>query len=70
MTRRLVSGVVAGLLTAAFAGGAVAQTKGYVPGTAPCINNGGYACDGYPTPTDGIVKSGVYNSTSGDPSLR
>jgi OOP family OmpA-OmpF porin len=65
MTRRLVSGAVAGLLAAAFAGGAVAQTKGYVPGTAPCVPGGGYVCDGYPTPTDGVVKSGVYNSTAG-----
>jgi OmpA-OmpF porin, OOP family len=65
MTRRLVSGAVAGLLAAAFAGGAVAQTKGYVPGTAPCVPGGGYVCDAYPTPTDGVVKSGVYNSTAG-----
>jgi len=68
MTRRLVSGAVAGILAAALAGGAVeavAQTKGYVPGTAPCPANGGYVCDGYPTPTDGVVKSGAYNSTAG-----
>jgi len=68
MTRRLVSGAFAGLFAAALAGGAVdavAQTKGYVPGTAPCPTNGGYVCDGYPTPTDGVVKSGVYNSTAG-----
>jgi len=68
MTRRLVSGAVAGLLAAAFAGGAVeavAQTKGYVPGTAPCPANGGYVCNGYPTPTDGVVKSAAYNSTAG-----
>jgi OmpA-OmpF porin, OOP family len=63
MTRRLVSGAVAGLFAAAFAGGAVAQTKGYVPGTAPCTP--GYVCNAYPTPTDGVVKSGVYNSTKG-----
>jgi len=65
MTRRLVSGAVAGLLAAAFAGGAVAQTKGYVPGTAPCAPGTGYVCNAYPTPTDGLVKSGVYNSTAG-----
>jgi len=68
MTRRLVSGAVAGLLAAAFAGGAVeavAQTKGYVPGTAPCPSNGGYVCNAYPTPTDGVVKSAAYNSTAG-----
>ncbi len=63
MSRRLVTGAVAGLLAAAFAGGASAQTKGYVPGTAPC--SPGYVCTFAPTPTDGIVKSGVYNSTAG-----
>jgi OOP family OmpA-OmpF porin len=50
----------------AFAGSVGAQTadpKGYVPGTAPCTT--GYACNAYPTPTDGTVKSGVYNSTKG-----
>ena len=68
MTRRLVSGAVAGLVAAAFAGGAVdavAQTRGYVPGTAPCPANGGYVCNAYPTPTDGVVKSAAYNSTAG-----
>ena len=66
MTRRLVSGAVAGLVAAAFAGGAVdavAQTKGYVPGTAPCPANGGYVCNAYPTPTDGVVKSCVFGVT-------
>jgi OmpA-OmpF porin, OOP family len=68
MTRRLVSGAVAGLVAAAFAGGAVeavAQTKGYVPGTAPCPTTGAYVCNAYPTPTDGVVKSAAYNSTAG-----
>ncbi|MFO1302775.1 MAG: OmpA family protein [Burkholderiales bacterium] len=68
MTRRLVSGAVAGLVAAAFAGGAVeavAQTKGYVPGTAPCPANGGYVCSAYPTPDNGVVKSAAYNSTAG-----
>lgn len=67
MTRRLVSGAVAGVLAAAFAGGAIAQTKGYVPGTAAAPNkeNSGYVQNRAPTPTDGIVKSGVYNSTKG-----
>ncbi len=66
MTRRLVSGAVAGLFAAAIAGGAVAQTKGYVPGTAPSPGaNSGYVLNAYPTPTDGVVKSGVYNSTAG-----
>jgi hypothetical protein len=41
MTRRLVSGIAAGMLAAAFAGGAAAQgmkadPRGYVPGTAYC----------------------------------
>jgi OOP family OmpA-OmpF porin len=69
MTRRLVTGAFAGLFAAALAGGAVeavAQTKGFVPGTAPCpAGVSGYVCDGYPTPPDGVVKSGVYNSTAG-----
>lgn len=63
MTRHLVTGAVVGALAAAFAGGAVAQTKGYVPGTAPC--SPGYVCNAFPTPTDGVVKSGAYNSTAG-----
>ena len=68
MTRRLVSGAVAGLFAAAVTGGALAQTTGYVPGTAPApapSENSGYVRNAYPTPTDGIVKSGVYNSTKG-----
>ncbi len=67
MTRRLVSGAVAGVLAAAFAGGAIAQTKGYVPGTAAAPNkaNSGYVQNYAPTATDGLVKSGVYNSTQG-----
>jgi OOP family OmpA-OmpF porin len=67
MTRRFVYGVLAGAMAVAFAGSAGAQVKadpkGYVPGTAPCTT--GYACDAYPTPTDGTVKSGVYNGTAG-----
>ena len=66
MTRRYVCGAFAGAMAVAFAGSVGAQTadpKGYVPGTAPCTT--GYACTGYPTPTDGTVKSGVYNSTKG-----
>jgi OOP family OmpA-OmpF porin len=63
MTRHLVTGAVVGALAAAFAGGAVAQTRGYVPGTAPC--SPGYVCTFAPTPTDGVVKSGAYNSTKG-----
>ena len=66
MTRRYVCGAFAGAMAVAFAGSVGAQTadpKGYVPGTAPCTT--GYACNAYPTPTDGTVKSGVYNSTKG-----
>ena len=66
MTRRFVCGAIAGAMAVAFAGSVGAQTadpKGYVPGTAPCTT--GYACTGYPTPTDGTVKSGVYNGTKG-----
>jgi len=71
MTRRFVFAAVAGAMAVAFAGSAGAQMnpsmksdpKGYVPGTAPCTT--GYACNGYPTPTDGTVKSGVYNGTMG-----
>ncbi len=67
MTRRFVYGAVAGAMAAAFAGSVGAQTmadpKGYVSGTAPCTT--GYACTAYPTPTDGTVKSGVYNGTKG-----
>jgi OOP family OmpA-OmpF porin len=66
MTRRFVYGAFAGAMAVAFAGSVGAQQadpKGYVPGTAPCTT--GYACTGYPTPTDGTVKSGVYNGTKG-----
>jgi OmpA-OmpF porin, OOP family len=66
MTRRFVYGALAGAIAVAFAGSVGAQTadpKGYVPGTAPCTT--GYACTAYPTPTDGTVKSGVYNGTKG-----
>ena len=78
MTRRLVSGCLVGALAAVFAGGAVAQIaggaapqlanpKGYMAGTAPAPAGGeiGYVLNAYPTPTDGIVKSGVYNGTQG-----
>src|SRR6185436_17218853 len=66
MTQRLVSGCLVGALAAVFEGSVAAQMadpKGYVAGTAPCSQ--GYVCNGYPTPTDGIVKSGVYNGTKG-----
>ena len=66
MTRRYVCGAFAGAMAVAFAGSVGAQMadpKGYVSGTAPCAP--GYWCDAYPTPTDGVPKSGVYNGTKG-----
>ncbi len=66
MTRRLVSGALIGALATAFAGTSAAQMadpKGYVGGTAPA--SPGYVGNAYPTPTDGTVKSGVYNGTKG-----
>jgi len=66
MTRRFVYGAFAGAMAVAFAGSVGAQTadpKGYVPGTAPA--SPGYVGNAYPTPTDGTVKSGVYNGTKG-----
>ena len=70
MTRRLVSGCLVGALATVFAGSVAAQTanpKGYMPGTAaaPAGGESGYVLNAYPTPTDGIVKSGVYNGTQG-----
>src|SRR5439155_25110955 len=70
MTRRLVSGLLAGALVAV-AGAAAAQygefradTRGYVPGQAPCSM--GYWCNSYPTATTGIIwRSGTYNGTKG-----
>ena len=67
MTRRYVCGAFAGAMAVAFAGSVGAQTmadpKGYQPGTAPA--SPGYVGNAYPTPTDGTVKSGVYNGTKG-----
>ena len=66
MTRRYVCGAFAGAMAVAFAGSVGAQMadpKGYVPGTAPA--SPGYVGNAYPTPTDGTVKSGVYNGTKG-----
>ena len=71
MTRRLVSGCLVGALATVFAGGIAAQLaipKGYMPGTAaaPAPDKEiGYVLNAYPTPTDGIVKSGVYNGSQG-----
>ena len=66
MTRRFVCGAFAGAMAVAFAGSVGAQSpdpKGYLPGTAPA--SPGYVGNAYPTPTDGTVKSGVYNGTKG-----
>lgn len=66
MTRRLVTGVVAGAIAAAFAGSVAAQTKGYVPGVAganPTMS--GYVLSATGTPENNVVRSGVYNSTAG-----
>jgi OOP family OmpA-OmpF porin len=67
MTRRLVTGVLVGAIATVFAGGVAAQQadpKGYVPGTAPA--SPGYVQSGAAaTPTDGTVKSGVYNGSKG-----
>jgi OOP family OmpA-OmpF porin len=66
MTRRLVTGVVAGAIAAAFAGSVAAQTKGYVPGVAganPTMS--GYVLSATGTPDNNVVRSGVYNSTAG-----
>jgi OOP family OmpA-OmpF porin len=65
MTRRLVSGCLVGALATVVAGGAAAAAdpKGYMAGTAPCSE--GYVCSYAPTPTDGVVKSGVYNGAQG-----
>lgn len=66
MTRRLVTGVVAGAIATAFAGSVAAQTKGYVPGVAganPTMS--GYVLSATGTPDNNVVRSGVYNSTAG-----
>ena len=69
MTRRLVSGVAAGLFAAAFAGGAAAQKadpRGYLPGTAYCNPaNCGYVTDSWNNPNNNVVKSGSYNGALG-----
>jgi len=71
MTRRLVSGCLAGALVTVIAGSAAAQIgdmkadpRGYVPGEAPCSM--GYVCNSYPSPTTPIIwRSGTYNGTKG-----
>src|SRR5574337_549410 len=65
MTRRLISGVVVGLLAAALAGGAAAQPKaasrGYVPGTAGCdAKDCAYVIDSWGNKDNNVVKSGNY----------
>ena len=66
MTRRLVTGVVAGAIATVFAGTVAAQTTGYVPGVAGANpTNSGYVLSGSGTPDNNVVRSGVYNSTAG-----
>jgi len=70
MTRRYVYGAVAGAMAFAFAGSAGAQTGNYMPGTAvdpaaQTVNGSAYVQNAFPTPTDAIVKSGVYNGAAG-----
>jgi OOP family OmpA-OmpF porin len=72
MTRRLVSGVGAGLLAVAFAGSVAAQgmkadPRGYVPGPAYCDRNNcpGYVLMGYDAPGNNVVRSGTYNGALG-----
>ena len=71
MTRRLVSGVAAGMLALAFAGTAAAQgmkadPRGYVPGPAHCDpKNCGYVTDSWNNPAYNIVRSGSYNGALG-----
>ena len=70
MTRRLVSGCLVGALATVFAGSVAAQLanpKGYMagPAAAPAGGEIGYVLNAYPTPTDGLVKSGIYNARMG-----
>src|SRR6478609_6443411 len=76
MTRRLVSGVAAGLLAMAFAGSGQAQIgpgfmkadpRGYVPGPAFCDRNNcpGYVVMGFDAPGNNVVRSGTYNGAMG-----
>jgi len=69
MTRRLVSGVAAGMLAATFAGGVAAQMgadRGYVPGPAHCDRNYcAYVLMAYEYPDNNIVRSGIYGDATG-----
>jgi len=70
MTRRLVSGVVVGALTAAFAGSLAAQPnadpKSYMPGAAGCNPaNCGYVLSATGAPDNNVLKSGAYNGAKG-----
>ena len=72
MTRRLVSGVAAGMLALAFAGTVAAQgmkvdPRGYVPGPAHCDRNNcpGYVLMGFDAPDNNVVRSGTYNGALG-----
>ncbi|MGH8803055.1 MAG: OmpA family protein [Casimicrobiaceae bacterium] len=65
MTRRLISGVAAGVLAAALAGGFATQStanpRGYVPGTAGCdAKNCAYVTDMWGNKDNNVVKSGNY----------
>jgi len=70
MTRRLVSGVLAGAFAATFAGSLAAQPpadpKGYMPGVAGCnTSNCGYVLSATGTPENNVVKSAAYNGSKG-----
>jgi OOP family OmpA-OmpF porin len=71
MTRRLVTGALAGALAAVLSAGVAAQAmkadpKSYVPGVAGCnTNNCGYWLSATGTPDNNVVKSGVYNGGAG-----
>jgi len=71
MTRRLVSGVAAGMLMAAMAGSAAGQPmkadpRGYVAGTAGCDpKNCAYVIDSWGNKDNNVVKSATYNGALG-----
>lgn len=65
MTRRLISGIAAGLLAMALVGSAAAQPKaesrGYVPGAAGCNpQDCAYVIDSWGNKDNNVVKSGTY----------
>ncbi|MBS0325037.1 MAG: OmpA family protein [Proteobacteria bacterium] len=70
MTRRLISGVAAGVLAAALVGSVAAQPKadprGYVPGAAGCNpKDCAYVIDSWGNKDNNVVKSGAYNGAKG-----